>query len=149
MKIRSLSPTSTRSIKCPYDDPENPAEFEIADMLPLSIRSELKDNYSAFERNGDSAKSTMQFRFAARNIEAVRHGLKGVKNLPSHDDKQVEVVFTVKMGRTVVSDATLELLAIPIMADGYDTLIDWLADEILSANCLTDEDRASFHLRSK
>lgn len=149
MKLRSLSTASTRLITCPYDDPESPAEFEIADMLPVAIRAELRDNYSGFERNGDGPKSIARFSFAARNIEIVRYGLRSVKNLEDATGKPVELRTSVKQGRAVLTDASIELLAIPLLKDGYDTLIDWLADQIWKANSVSEEDRKSFLSQSK
>ena len=143
MKLKSLSVNSTRTITCPYETEEPKAEFTIADMLPLNIRTELKDGYSDFEKGADG-RSKASFRFGSRNIEIVRHGLKGLKNLEGEDGKPVELKQVTRDGRLVIAEETLQALSIPLMQDGFDTLIDWLAGEIWSANTVSKADAQVF-----
>jgi hypothetical protein len=149
MGLRSLSVHATHVITCPWDSTDPKTEFLVADCLPLGIRSELKDNFSTWERASGAQTVTTKMRSAARNVEIVRHGLKGLKDFTRADGKPFVLNLIQKGAFTEVPDEALQELAIPLMQEGYDTVIDWLADEIWKASKLQKAEADSFPSQSE
>lgn len=135
MAFKALNPSATRRLTCPYDKREPQSVFIVSESLPASVRAMVKDKYSEYSRGEEDDTTTMRFAYGQRNIAIVQHGLKGLEGFKNFDDSDVVVKLTKD---AVIDDVTLEALNIPIQKDGYDTLIDWLANKIWEANTVTD-----------
>lgn len=129
----------TRDIQCPFDQ-EPKSTFTILKTLPIGIRSRVKDGFVSYEyaqdENGVVVGKSVTLS-SERNAEVVRHGLKGFKNV---SDGEKEINCHIEQNK--LSEKTLQSLSSIVFGkDGYDTLVDWLAFEILYGSRLKDEDK--------
>lgn len=117
-----------QEITCPFDSGETKSSFTIT-RLSVADRTRMKDGFTEYKQD-DDGKMITKFSQAARNVEIVKCGLKGVKNFGG-----------LTVNGKITQEVLEELNKIEIRKEGYDTLLDWIADKIWLQSSITDEER--------
>lgn len=145
MGIKALSPGATKVVKCPFDKSNPQTEFVITESLPVDKRSELSDGYTDYERKDKSL--LVRHNRSQRNQQIVRYGLKAWRGFQDGSGNEVPLPIEAEGDLNVVSKVGLQMLSIklPGMVEaGFDTLIDWLAEEIWNANKVGGDEEVPF-----
>ncbi|RLA87314.1 MAG: hypothetical protein DRG40_00700 [Deltaproteobacteria bacterium] len=132
MAIKALRLGETWEYVSKFDpDKENPTVW-ILGTLDSEVYSLLMDELAVYRVEGGQPEPDMKLNYFERNLRTVQYGLKGWKNFK--DEKGKEIPFeTERRGKHEVVRADL-VRRIPF------PVIQELAEEILKANTLTEEE---------
>lgn len=134
MAFRAIYKNATKKVVCPFDTEEPKSVFVISEALPYEERNRIRDEYSEYSRE-IGGRTVFRNYAAKRAVDIVRLGLKGVDNFFVNGEP-----FVLKFDENgLVSKESIQSLSIPLPPSTlYDTLIDWLGDEIWSVNRLSE-----------
>lgn len=136
MALIGLTLGETKDFVSEYDpDKKNPTVFRIG-VVDLNVMAQIEDELTTFRFSPQDptgpADSTLKIN--QRNIEAVRFGLKGIKNFNNAQGNEIpyKTKKVSRFGKTyeIVSDETLHHIP--------KKIIDELAAQIVDANVPTE-----------